>query len=207
MRNNFMNPINIIVLSIFSSLALVSSFNILPSEAKPRNIYNCLQYRNQPTTVVDTTRGRIQLIIWKSNFFASSGWTPQKRCQAVTQRFQKFSDNGTLRYIATGTMNRQPVICVAEKKPSGFKCRTDGLLITLQTNDNPNQVLRDLFDISSRISSGGLSRGGILDLEEFLENVPTTTEVTDKQNNTPPNDSNDPNDPSSCPPLLCPEDE
>jgi hypothetical protein len=194
-----MNTKNIAVLSIFSSLALVASVNILPSEAQTRNIYNCLQYRNQPTTVVDTTRGRIQLIVWKSGFFSSAGWTPEKRCQVVTQRFQKFSDNGTLRYIATGRMNNAPVICVAEKKPSGFKCLPNGLLITLQPNDNPSTVLKDMFDISSRISSGGLTRGGdILDLEEFLQNVPTTNEIID------PEKPNNPDNNTSCPTILCP---
>lgn len=201
-----MNTSNLTNLLTIFCLAIVNSIFVEPTNAQNRNIYNCLQYKNQPTTVVDTNRGRIQLIVWNSNFFASSGWTPEKRCQAVTQRFQTFSDNGTLRYIATGTMNRQPVICVAEKKSSGFKCRTDGLLITLQSNDNPNQVLRDLFDISSRISSGGLSRGGILDLEEFLENVPTTTEVTEAENNSTGND-NDSEDESVCPAILCPEEQ
>lgn len=199
-----MNISNFTSVLISLSVAIANGVFSLPSNAQTRNIYNCLQYRNQPTTVVDTSRGRIQLIVWKSNFFTSAGWTPQRRCEAVTQRFQKFSDNGTLRYIATGTMNRQPVICVAEKKPSGFKCRPDGLLITLQTNDNPNQVLRDLFDISSRISSGGLTRGGILDLEEFLQNAPTTTEQTEPQTDVIPGDSNEQ---SPCPPLLCPENE
>ena len=202
-------PINFIIkiMNIKSiacvSIVLINQIFLLPSQAQTRNIYNCLKFRNEPITVVDTARGRIQLIVWKSNFFASSGWPPNKRCQAVTQRFQKFSDNGTLRYIATGTMNRQPVICVAQKKPSGFKCRPDGLLITLQRNDNPNQVLRDLFDISSRISSGGLTRGGILDLEEFLENAPTT-EVIDKPAQT---NFDEPQDQSPCPPVLCPDNE
>ena len=202
-------PINFIIkiMNIKSiacvSIVLINQIFLLPSQAQTRNIYNCLKFRNEPITVVDTTRGRIQLIVWKSNFFASSGWPPNKRCQAVTQRFQKFSDNGTLRYIATGTMNRQPVICVAQKKPSGFKCRPDGLLITLQRNDNPNQVLRDLFDISSRISSGGLTRGGILDLEEFLENAPTT-QVIDKPTQT---NFDEPQDQSPCPPVLCPDNE
>ncbi len=200
-----MNIKTIIPISI---LAIINSILPLPSHAQSQNIYNCLEFKNNPTTVVDTQRGRIQLIIWNSNFFRASGWTPQRRCEAVTQRFQKFSDSGSLRYIATGRMNRLPVICVAEKKPSGFKCKSDGLLITLQPSDNPNNVLIDLFDISSRISSGGLSRGGILDLEEFLENVPTIPDETQPSSTT--DMSNDttsiPPEKSPCPPLLCPDD-
>lgn len=158
---------------VCSLLAVIGFSFPSRSQARPKNIYTCLQNNSSPATVVDTPRGRIELIVWKSDHFRNSGWTPQKRCVEVTKRFQEFSDNNTLRYVATGRMNKQKVICVAQKKPTGVQCRKDGLLITLQTNDNPLRVLDELFDISSRVSMGGLTRsGGVLDLEDFLQKAP-----------------------------------
>ena len=164
--------IKIISIFTFSVLAVIGFSFPSQSQHKSGNIYRCIKTNTYPVTVVDTTRGTIELIVWKSDHFRQSGWSPQKRCEEVTRRFQKFSDNKTLRYITTGRMNRQKVICVAQKKSTGIRCREDGLLITLEPNDNPSMVLDELFDISSRISLGGLSRGAILDLEEFLQTVP-----------------------------------
>ncbi len=199
------------ITGISTLLVLINSVLAMPSVAQSKNTYKCLIFKNNPTTVVDTKRGKIQLISWKSNFFSNSTWTPQKRCDEVSKRFQKFSDNGTLRYVATGTMNRQSVICVAQKKSSGFGCQTDGLLLTLEPKDNPNTVLQELFDISARVSSGGLSRGGILDLEAFLNTAPvisTTTESTPTNNITPKDQQIvSPPSQSPCPPLLCPDNE
>lgn len=100
---------------IFGLLTIANGFFSQDSLAQTKNSYKCIQLNGKPTTIVDTARGRIQLIVWQSDFFRDSGWTPQKRCNEVTKRFQQFSDSGSLRYIATGTMNQQPVICVAEK--------------------------------------------------------------------------------------------
>ncbi|NBD15044.1 MAG: hypothetical protein GVY04_02520 [Cyanobacteria bacterium] len=154
--------------------------NQLPQDSTATQPKNSIQYfclnegGKQPVTVVDTKRGRIELIIWKSQFFANSGYTPQKRCDQVTARFQQHSDAETLRYISTGTMNQQNVICVA--KNDAGDCRSDGLLITLEAQDNPNQVLRELFNLKERASSGGIFRnvGGeemkeVIVWDDFLE--------------------------------------
>lgn len=137
--------------------------------------YSCLNKSGEkPVTIVDTKRGKIELIIWKSQFFASSGYTPQRRCNQVTARFQKHSDQKTLRYISTGTMNGQKVICVA--KNDAGDCRNDGLLITLEPKDDANHVLRELFNLRERANSGGIYRafGGeqlkeVIVWDDFLE--------------------------------------
>ncbi len=144
---------------------------------QPKNSiqYFCLhQSGEKPVTVADTKRGKIELIIWKSQFFSNTGYTPEQRCDEVTARFQQHSDAKTLRYISTGTMNRQSVICVAQNDAGD--CRSDGLLLTLEPRDNPNQVLRELFNLEERASSGGMFRPGgaeelkeVIVWEEFLE--------------------------------------
>jgi hypothetical protein len=205
---------------IWSLLTVINNFSGSVS-AQGKNIYRCIQLKGIPTTIVDTAKGRIQLIIWQSDYFGDSGWSPKKRCEEVTSRFQRLSNSGNLKYVATGTINSQSVICAAEKRTSGYKCRADGLLLTLQSNDNPNKVLSELFNLSARTSAGGLYRGNILNLDEFLasaetipndDNLPSsnvnpnppptiiTNPSTPKPTIETPKDNNSP----SCPPLLCP---
>lgn len=148
--------------------------NSPPGKSAPRNVYSCILRSGNPTTVVNTAEGTIEIIVWKSATFANSGWTPRKRCNEVTQRFQKHNDNGNLRYIATGKKNGLNIICVAQKtERSGIKCLDDGILITLERNDNPDTVMRELFNIGARRSGGGYSRGGVLDWQKFLQESPT----------------------------------
>lgn len=126
-----------------------------------KNVYQCINYQGKPTTIVDTPRGRIKLIVWESNYFSNSGWTPERRCQAVTARFQKFSDNRTLKYVSTGIVkNKYKVICVSHPAPGrGYDCNGDGLLITLEANDNPNQVLKNLFVNAAKVGGTAVLRG------------------------------------------------
>lgn len=151
-----------------------------PTATKPQSSskYFCLnQGEDQPVTVVDTKRGRIELIIWKSQFFSGAGYTPQRRCDQVSSRFQQHFEARTLRYISTGTMNRQPIICVA--KNAVGECRQDGLLITLEPRDNPNQVLRELFNLQERERSGGIYRSfrkEVIVWDDFLEQRLNQTE-------------------------------
>ncbi|MBF2056860.1 MAG: hypothetical protein IGQ45_06480 [Cyanobacterium sp. T60_A2020_053] len=168
-------------LTLVSTFGISNTFNIPTVEAQTRNVYRCVMKNGSPTTVVDTKRGRIDLIVWKSNLF--SGWSPLKRCQAITSRFQEFSDQGALRYVTTGNINNQPAICVAQNIPGrGISCRRNGLLITLQPNDNPQKVMNDLFDLSARVRGGSpVTRSAegqsILAIDKFLEEVDVSEEI------------------------------
>ncbi len=204
---------------VFSLIPLVfmASHRDATAQSPPRNKYTCTMHENKPTTVVDTPRGRIALIVWQSDYFRSSGWTPQKRCEEVTQRFQKFSDEGKLRYITTGRINNQPVICVGEKKPGGWQCLPDGLLITLESKDNPKEVLQNLFVAANPVGGRSLVRGSgvFLDVEDYLKKAPVISTATPpstpptKQPDTPnpPGGETSPNPTPTnpdCPPLFCP---
>ncbi len=160
-----------------------------------RNQYQCIERNGIPTTVVNTQRGKIELIAWKSNTFSGSGWTPQRRCQEITKRFQAFSDRGSLRFISHGFLNGYNIICVAEKinnTNNSYKCTEDiiningkeydGTLITLEPQDDPIQLMKQLFNTSARIKYGGITIGSkpkdpymvngqyVINLETFLDN-------------------------------------
>ena len=108
---------------------------------------SCMNADGVPATVVQTKTGKqVPIIYWKSQTFTGSGWTPERRCQEVSSRFQSFHAAGNLDYITTGRMNGMPVICVA--KSDGGACA--GLLYTLKPGQNATATLQKLFDIRTK---------------------------------------------------------
>lgn len=139
--------------------------------AKPKIRYECKNEANKLSTVAHTERGTIELIVWESNYFGTN-WTPAKRCETVTQRFQQFSDQRLLRFVSTGSMNNYNVICISEQ---AGQCLDQGLLITLERQDRPTQVLRQLFNYRASIRRGGRKKE-VIDFERLLnERAPIST--------------------------------
>ena len=150
-----------------------------PAKAQTTNTYYCAQLEGGWNTFVNTPRGRVNLINWENEFGAE--WTPQKRCSAVSQRFQKFLDNGNLKFIRTGNINQQPVLCVANSK--GGVCPNDNVLITLKPGTDPEGVLVRLVDFRRSVSGQTLTLSAddpgfysdgefYVDMDKFLESVP-----------------------------------
>lgn len=130
---------------------------------KPRIRYECKNEADKLSTVAHTERGMIELIVWESNFFGTT-WTPAKRCETVTQRFQQFSDQRLLKFVSTGSMNNYQVICISEQ---AGQCLDQGLLITLEPKDKPTRVLRQLFNYRTSIRRGGPKKE-VIDFERLL---------------------------------------
>jgi hypothetical protein len=142
------------------------------------NQYRCEEVNGEPTTVVYTPQKRIAMIVWLSKYFGSQ-WTPRKRCEEVSKRFQYHENQRNLRYITTGRSNGYNFICVANPNKT---CRSDGILITLEPEDNPMQVANELFAVGQKEGSGPLTRGGgsekfWLDFEKYLQEAPPIEEV------------------------------
>ncbi len=94
------------------------------------------------------------IIVWMREDFSGNGFTPQKRCEEVSPRFQQAYDNNNLNYLTHGVMNQQPVICTATRV--GGECKT--LLITLKHEDNAEQTLEQLSDIFLGYASAALEQ-------------------------------------------------
>ena len=97
-----------------------------------------------PTTMVQSPQENYALIRWTSDLVST--WTPEQRCQEVTKRLQYYYKIGKLKYITTGIMKDFPIICVTDRK--GGVC--SGLLFTLKRGTNPNEVLKGMWELSSR---------------------------------------------------------
>ena len=191
--------------AILSWLFLISSTVANPSQTTNKSLveYRCIERHGYPTTLADTSRGTIELIVWKKEYFSRSGYTPARRCREVTNRFQHHSDADNLRYISTGNMNGYKIICVSDKSGN---CQPNGLLITIQHDDNPEKVMRDLFNLAARRSGGGinLSARGIdgaiirvidrnnsfkemIDIDKFLAESPVIANQADNSDDNSPN--------------------
>jgi hypothetical protein len=170
-------------IKVFLVTITVSSFVSFPlsqpsfAAEKPSARFFCGQSRigeaeqNTPTTFARTKRGNVPVIRWKSTYFENSNdYSPMRRCEEVSLRFQEYYSDGTLDYLTSGQMNSQNVICVADEY--GGSCQR--LLFTLEPKDNPQDVLRDLLSTRDR-SSGPLTRGAgalYVDMANFLETAP-----------------------------------
>ena len=133
----------------FLAVAGLTAFTALgsaPAQAAATS-FTCTTSNGVPTTVATTDTGRtVPMIRWTSNAFDGAGWSPQRRCQEVSQRFESFRQQGRLAFITTGRMNSLPVICTAAK--DGGACV--GLLYTLKPSQDPTLALQRLFDVRNK---------------------------------------------------------
>ena len=195
MKNLFIDKILLFItaaIAISGSLAPAiaeTEYYVADEQVKSSTQYRCMERSGAPATVAYTSRGAIELIRWQNDYFSASSYTPIRRCQEVSTRFQQHSDANNLRFISTGKINNYNAICISEKTGD---CKPNGLLITLQPNDDPEDVLRNLFSLNARRANGGITRSNgrkikeTIDLEQFLADSPTlegvpTSEDSDKE--------------------------
>lgn len=95
------------------------------------------------TNAIKTDGKQVPVIRWTSNVFDSAGWSPERRCQEVSARFDQYFKEGRLTYLTTGRVNGVPVICTAQSR--GGAC--DGLLYTLKPGQNATATLQNLLEI------------------------------------------------------------
>lgn len=133
----------------------------MPCTAQPiaRDYFFCgKDPHGRPTTYVNTPSGNMPLIRWVSHYFEPSSYTPEARCQDVSQRFNRFYGQGILNFITTGFVNNQPVVCVASRM--GGPCTAT--LFTLKSGQNATRTIQQLFDVRAGAS------GPLLESEERI---------------------------------------
>ena len=113
----------------------------------------------------------VSIIAWKSDSFPGSEWTPKKRCDEVSKKFQKFHEQGRLDYLTIGKLNGLGVICAA--KPG--ECNKNNILFSVRPGVNPTTVLAELKDIkegrTSDITWQNSGENTYLNLGEYLKNI------------------------------------
>ena len=133
--------------TLAAALLVATLSTPLAVEAASAQRFYCGTASGAPATLATMASGKtVPVIRWTSTTFNSAGWSQQKRCQAVSERFENYRQQGILVHLTTGRMNGLPVICTAKKV--GASC--DGLLYTLKPGQNPTKTLRDLLDVRTK---------------------------------------------------------
>ena len=184
---------------ILMSLLAISGFTLALNASASANLkqsrlnFSCEMNAGEPTTVVaHPVQGNVPIIRWTSDFGTEAGYDPQKRCTEVTTRFQTYHDQGKLRYLTTGRMNRQKVICVTDS-PEG-SCQ--GLLYTVKPEDDPNERLRRLIQRRQSADAPVLSETGsrvYVEFEQFVEAKAAANPQAETPETAPPEQETAPN--------------
>lgn len=149
-------------------LVFVFANSIATSQTLHNSTYYCDEDRGVPATFVQTSRVPLPIIRWVS---VDIPIPPAQRCQIVSRNFQIAHDRGSLKYIKTGTMRQQPVVCTTNRK--GGDCQD--LLFTLKPGSNPNNILKKLFNRQGLGADNPLNQTGsdpiYLDVEDYLKRL------------------------------------
>jgi hypothetical protein len=149
-----------------------------PSHAA-KAIFACAEHEGRLATVVKTKKGDVPLIYWDTNM--GVGYTPNVRCDKVSSRFTKLYNNGKLKYLATGRVNSQPVICATTSKSA--RCNSSNLLFTVKPGSDPRNVLQQLNAVRNRAAGSSAveesassvpanpSTDNLVDMEDWLRSV------------------------------------
>lgn len=155
-----------LILLVGSSFILPTS--LVPVSAQPstpaatKTTFACVKKGEDPATIA--VRGDIKtspMIIWKDTIYGT--YTPQKRCEIVSQRLTKaVATSGKLKNLnmTHGIINSLPVICYITRK--GEKCNSNNILFSLKSNERGKEqaIVAGLLDFSKLGTSGALMRGG-----------------------------------------------
>ncbi len=131
-----------------------------------------------PTTLVWTPekQGNVALIRWKSQYFDRSKYGNERRCQEVSQKFQKLWSAGSLNYIVTGTAaNGLPIVCGVAQEGDG--CDRNNQLFTLKKFSDKKVLIEQLSGIfEGKVSSPVYESGGgdssYIDVRSLLRGKP-----------------------------------
>ncbi|MEA5530428.1 COP23 domain-containing protein [Dolichospermum sp. UHCC 0684] len=142
MQQRFLTQVlpRLAAVTVSSLLTLGISLNE-PSYARGNKFF-CTQEENVPVTKVRGSRGAETFLRWVVKDFKN--FPPQKRCQIVTAKLQRYYDQGKLFFTGRKKFNGYPVVCIANKE--GAPCTVDNLLVTLKPGTDFEEVLVRMTD-------------------------------------------------------------
>jgi hypothetical protein len=140
-----MKKVTAATLFLFTASLAAAGLGLSPAEAgSAARGFVCGAAGGVPSTNAVKADGKqVPVIRWTSNVFDSAGWSQERRCQEVSNRFNQYLKEGRLTYITTGRINGLPVICTAASR--GGAC--DGLLYTLKPGQDATSTLQNLLEI------------------------------------------------------------
>ncbi|MBW4616502.1 MAG: COP23 domain-containing protein [Desmonostoc vinosum HA7617-LM4] len=129
----------------------------------------------------------VPMIRWTSQGAFPKEWPMERRCHEVARRFQRSYDNGTLRYIRTGTVKGETVVCAAVNQNA--PCTDSTLLFTLKRGSNAKETMRRLLNRRGLVAGNVLNESGgdtlNINFDAYLNNAteePTNGSIQESTN-------------------------
>ena len=143
-------------LAVALSVSSVSVINSQPTAAQSRDFFCGANWATNadvayPATMVRDRNGRTPIITWTENSRINDTWTPRKRCETVSQRFEELNRQGKLQALGVGRVKNQPVICGLGL--GELVCNSNNTLLTITNGTDPVKFLHDL--LNTRTSASG----------------------------------------------------
>lgn len=111
-------------------------------QAQTQKGFVCDNNSDVPTTTYYNSQGASEpWIKWVSEHFSEAEWTPQARCEIVSERLEQYRQEGKLKYVTLGIENEQQIICVASR--DNGPC--EGIVYTLKPEQDGIYALNNLF--------------------------------------------------------------
>lgn len=137
---------------------------------KCERTYSEKKAKEIPTTLVEFEGEWYPFIFWESKYFEKSGYTPQKRCNIATRRLKELKADGNLEYINLGEVKNENVFCGVKEQDNN--CNKQNLFITLQRNENAEEIYKEILNIRAYPESRSMTRGGKLyDMKMLYQSI------------------------------------
>ncbi|MEM8722380.1 MAG: COP23 domain-containing protein [Cyanobacteria bacterium P01_G01_bin.39] len=130
----------------------VNTLTIATSVNASGDKYFCQEVDDVHGIYSSTERGKIKYMNFVRD--VSQGWSIERRCDVVADRFQRFDDSGVLKFVVAGYVNNEPVLCAVAAE--GNLCSSDNVLVTLPPQSDPVREARRLID------TRGLAAGRVI---------------------------------------------
>ncbi len=185
---------------LVSLMAITSSLTINKiASAEGVKFFCANNDKGQPSSFASSGVGDIAMINWQTEL--GGGFTPQKRCEMVSEKFQNFYDRGILHFLTTGYIlsksgNSINFICPATSEGGGCVCLKSNnsnceeyeILYTLKPGDNPSSKLQQLMDL--RLGASGpineTNKRIYIDMNQYFREAIPVTYIPQPLNNQTP---------------------
>ncbi len=145
------------IIKYFSTASIIfvssSFFMQKPTLAAEFSNFECRKINNNYVTVAITSQGSAtHFIIWKTREFSSAGYTPKRRCYAVTNKLKNvIANNGNMvsgLLLTTGKVGKYRVVCSI--KNSASECNKNNFLFNISRKNasNPSQLITKMLNFS-----------------------------------------------------------
>jgi hypothetical protein len=123
---------------------LVLSMPAFSREANNPRTYKCERYNNQWSTVIYQNYSKGPFLVFKHNDIPD--WSPEKRCNRVSERLELNERKDNLDYFVPGRFNNMEVVCASKTNQPKQQCQEEEVLFTVKQGDTAKKAIETIDD-------------------------------------------------------------